>query len=67
MRILSRKKAKKQYEIIYDKVCTYLDNEFYGKNVCDFKDNKCGEKINTSSLVGCCRPYKNILRSIIAI
>jgi len=64
--LLSRKKAKEHYEIIYDKVCKYLDIEFYEKNVCDFQDDKCGEKRNTSSLVGCCRPYKNILRSTVA-
>ena len=61
IRILSRKRAKGQYEHIYDKVCKYLDNEFYGKNVCDFQNDKCGEKRNTSSLVGCCRPYKSKL------
>jgi len=61
MRIFSRRKARAKYENIYDKVCEYLDNEFYGKNVCDFQNDKCGEKRNTSSLVGCCRPYKNKL------
>jgi len=53
--------AKKQYEMIYDKVCDYLDNQFYMQNLCDFHNDKCGEKINTTSLVGCCRPYKNKL------
>lgn len=47
-----------RYSYIYDTVCDYLDNVFYGKNVCDFKDNKCGEKRSTSSVVGCCRHYK---------
>lgn len=47
------------YEYIYDKVCDYLDSNFYGKNLCDFKDNKCGAKINTTSNIGCCRHYKN--------
>lgn len=48
-----------RYNYIYDEVCDYLDSFFYGKNLCDFKDNKCGEKRNTSSNVGCCHHYKN--------
>lgn len=47
-----------RYSYIYDTVCDYLDSDFYGKNKCDFKDNKCGEKRNTSSVVGCCRHFK---------
>lgn len=47
-----------RYNYIYDTVCNYLDTVFYGKNVCDFKDNKCGEKRNYSINVGCCRHYK---------
>lgn len=47
-----------RYNYIYDTVCNYLDSCFYGKNLCDFKDNKCGEKRNTSSVIGCCRHYK---------
>ena len=61
MRIYNRKRARAIYEEIHDKVCDYLDSEFYGKNICDFENNKCGEKRNTSSLVGCCRPYKSKL------
>lgn len=48
-----------RYNYIYDTVCDYLDSYFYGKNSCDFKDNKCGEKRNTSSTTGCCHHYKN--------
>ena len=44
--------------IIYDTVCDYLDSYFYGKNLCDFQDNKCGEKRNTSSTTGCCHHFK---------
>lgn len=47
-----------RYNYIYDTVCDYLDGYFYGKNLCDFKNNKCGEKRNTSSTIGCCRHYK---------
>ena len=50
-----------RYNYIYDTVCNYLDSFFYGKNLCDFKNNKCGEKRNTSSDIGCCHHYKNKL------
>ena len=48
-----------RYNYIYDAVCDYLDSFFYGKNLCDFKDNKCGEKRNTASTTGCCHHFKN--------
>ena len=48
-----------RYNYIYDTVCDYLDKFFYGKNLCDFKNNKCGEKQNTSSTTGCCHHFKN--------
>ena len=47
-----------RYNYIYDTVCDYLDSFFYGKNLCDFKDNKCGEKRNTAITIGCCRHFK---------
>ncbi len=50
-----------RYNNIYDTVCKYLDNHFYGKNLCDFKDSKCGEKRNTTSTIGCCHHYRNKL------
>lgn len=50
-----------RYNYIYDTVCDYLDSFFYGKNLCDFKDNKCGEKRNTTSTIGCCRHYRSKL------
>ena len=57
---MKKDKTKIKYELIYDKVCEYLDNEF-SKNICDFDNDKCGEKRNTKSVVGCCRQYKNKL------
>ncbi len=51
-------KKLERYNYIYDTVCNYLDNFFYGKNLCDFKDNKCGEKRNASSTMGCCHHFK---------
>ena len=47
-----------RYNYIYDTVCDYLDGYFYGKNLCDFKDNQCGEKKGTSSYIGCCHHFK---------
>lgn len=49
-----------RYNYIYDTVCDYLDSFFYGKNLCDFKNNKCGEKRNveSESNIGCCHHYK---------
>lgn len=52
-------KVEDRYNYIYDEVCSFLDNEFTNKKLCEFKDNKCGEKLKTSSEVGCCRHYKN--------
>lgn len=50
-----------RYNYIYDTVCNYLDSFFYRKNLCDFKDNKCGEKknINSESTTECCHHFKN--------
>lgn len=48
-----------RYNYIYDTVCDYLDSYFYGKNLCDFKNNKCGEKRNASSTTGCCHHFKH--------
>ena len=50
-----------RYSYIYDTVCDYLDSFFYGKNLCDFKNNQCGEKRGTTSYIGCCHHYKNKL------
>lgn len=50
-----------RYNYIYDTVCDYLDSFFYGKNLCDFKNNQCGEKKGTTSYIGCCHHYKNKL------
>lgn len=49
----------KRYNFIYEEVYYFLENEFIKKNLCGFKNDKCKEKINTISNVGCCRHYKN--------
>jgi hypothetical protein len=46
------------YERAYDIACDYLDNQFYGKNLCDFCNNKCGYKKKYNIEVGCCRHYE---------
>mgnify|MGYP003371035119 CR=1 FL=1 len=56
---LDNKTDKLNY--LYDTVCNFLDNEFSSKNLCGFTNNKCYEKINSSSNVGCCRHYKHKL------
>lgn len=48
-----------RYNYIYDTVCDYLDSYFCGKNLCDFQNNKCGEKRNTSCTNGCCHHFKH--------
>lgn len=55
------KDIRDRYNFIYDEVCKFLDNEFISKDLCQFRNNKCGEKANLSSEVGCCRHYKNKL------
>lgn len=47
-----------RYNYIYDKVCDYLDSFFYGKNLCDFKDNRC-QNGKASTQIGCCRHFKH--------
>lgn len=55
------------YNYIYDTVCNFLDEQFYKKNLCDFKENKCTEKrcTNSSSLTGCCNHYKHKFMSVL--
>ena len=50
---------EKMYNYVYDTVYNSLEEYFSKNNVCDFHNNKCGEKINTSSNTGCCRHFKN--------
>ena len=46
-----------RYNYIYDTVCNYLDSNFYGKNLCDFKDDRCVNG-QAKTLVGCCNHFK---------
>ncbi len=38
---LNIKNKKKRLEFVYDKSCDLLDADFYGKNICEFKNGKC--------------------------
>ena len=49
---------KDMYNFIYDNVCNYLDKFFVEENLCDFKDDRCGEKAGSSCIVGCCRHFE---------
>lgn len=57
---LNIKDKKRRLEFIYDKSCDLLDDDFYGKNICEFKNNKCmHDRIHSSSMDGCCRSNDN--------
>ena len=56
---LDIKDKKERYIFYMIELVNTLDGFFYGKNYCDFRDNKCGEKRTTNSTIGCCRHYKN--------
>lgn len=50
---------KRKYEYVYDKACEVLDSSFYGKNVCEFRNNKCiHDRVHNASEDGCCRNNK---------
>lgn len=60
-KVISMKTNKEKYEFIYDNVCKSLDNEFYCKNICDFKDDKCIASRNGRSChekMGCCYSFE---------
>ena len=46
------------YDKAYDLSCDYLDSYFYGKNLCNFCNNKCGYKVNFELNCGCCRHFE---------
>lgn len=52
---LNIKNKKERLFFIYDKACDLLDNDFYGKNICEFKCGKCirDRKLNNMG-GGCC-------------
>ena len=51
---------KERLKFCYDKACELLDNDFYGKNLCEFKNNRCmHDRIHAISEDGCCRSNDN--------
>lgn len=60
-KVISMKTNKEKYGFIYDNVCKSLDNEFYCKNICDFKEDKCIASRNGRSChekMGCCYSFE---------
>lgn len=57
---LNIKNKKERLRYAYDKACELLDNDFYGKNICEFKNNRCmHDRLHAISLDGCCRSNDN--------
>lgn len=54
------KNKRKRLKFIYDKTCDLLDEDFYGKNVCEFKNGKCIKDRLCNNLGGecCCDSQK---------
>lgn len=53
---LNIKKRKPRLRMVYDMACELLDSDFYGKNICEFRDNKCiHDRLHATSCDGCCR------------
>lgn len=50
------KNKKERLEYIYMAACKYLDNEFFGKNICEFCDDICLGKKKYNAPNGCCHP-----------
>ena len=54
------KNRKERLTFIYDKSCDLLDENFYGCNLCEFKNNKCFvNRMHGDSVDGCCRSRDN--------
>ena len=57
---LNIKKRKERLKFVYDKACELLDGDFYGKNICEFKNNIClHDRIHNGNCDGCCRRNDN--------
>ena len=55
IKALNIKNKKDRLSYIYDASCDLLDNDFYPKNVCNFKNNKCMHDRKHSTVGdGCC-------------
>ena len=57
---LNIKDKKKRLTFVYNRACDILDDDFYGKNVCGFKNNKCfQDRKKKTKCDGCCRCNDN--------
>lgn len=57
---LNIKNKKQRLKYVYEKACDTLDSDFYGKNICEFKNNRCiHDRIHSASEDGCCRKNDN--------
>ena len=58
---ITNKKERLSY--IYDETCRLLDNDFYGKNICEFKNGKCMHDRCYNSVGGgcCCNKDKSLV------
>lgn len=59
-RAINMPTKREKYEFIYDTVCDFLDNNFYCKNICDFRNDRCiasraGEASHET--MGCCYSF----------
>lgn len=53
---LNIKDKKQRLSYIYNKACDLLDSDFYGKNICNFKNNKClHDRKDENKYDGCCQ------------
>lgn len=60
---LNIKDKRKRLRFVYDKSCELLDDDFYGKNICEFKDNKCiHDRLYNASCDGCCKTNDGLRR-----
>lgn len=58
---------EERYSKLYDMICDYLDEEFQGKNICQFKDNICSRRKDLMERGikkelyrdGCCYSYRH--------
>lgn len=59
--IINEKDLEKQYSLIFDYICDFLDNDLENNNYCDFQNGRCvanrlGKSVHKDN--GCCYYYK---------
>lgn len=59
--IINSKDIEKQYSLVYDYICDYIDNDMASNNYCDFQEGQCiANRLKKSAHEqdGCCYRYK---------